>query len=67
MSEGLAALVTGGGSGIGEAIARRLAADGMRVCVNGRREKPLRRVAGEIRGCWAAGDTGLEPLRITLA
>jgi meso-butanediol dehydrogenase/(S,S)-butanediol dehydrogenase/diacetyl reductase len=59
VSEGLAALVTGGGSGIGEAIARRLAGDGMRVCVNGRREQPLRRVAGEIGGCWAAGDTGI--------
>jgi NAD(P)-dependent dehydrogenase (short-subunit alcohol dehydrogenase family) len=59
VSEGLAALVTGGGSGIGEAIARRLAADGMRVCVNGRREQPLRRLAGEIGGCWAAGDTGV--------
>ena len=59
MSAAPAALVTGGGSGIGEAIARRLAADGMRVCVNGRREEPLRRVAGEIGGCWAAGDTGI--------
>jgi NAD(P)-dependent dehydrogenase (short-subunit alcohol dehydrogenase family) len=45
-----AALVTGGGSGIGAAVARRLAADGMDVCVAGRRREPLEAVAGEIGG-----------------
>jgi len=44
------ALVTGGGRGIGEAIARRLAADGFRVVVCGRSEEPLKRVADEIGG-----------------
>lgn len=40
-------LVTGGGTGIGAAIARLLAADGDQVVVCGRREAPLRAVAEE--------------------
>jgi NAD(P)-dependent dehydrogenase (short-subunit alcohol dehydrogenase family) len=44
------ALVTGGGSGIGAAVARRLATDGFDVCVAGRRREPLEAVAGEIGG-----------------
>lgn len=47
---GKTALVTGGGRGIGEAIARRLAADGFRVVVCGRSEAPLEHVAKEIEG-----------------
>jgi NAD(P)-dependent dehydrogenase (short-subunit alcohol dehydrogenase family) len=38
-------LVTGGGTGIGAAIARRLAADGAEVWVMGRRREPLERVS----------------------
>lgn len=40
-------LVTGGGTGIGAAVARRLAGAGDRVVVCGRREQPLRAVAAE--------------------
>ena len=41
------ALVTGGGTGIGLAIARALAAKGARVTITGRRQAVLDEVAGE--------------------
>lgn len=44
------AVVTGGGSGIGAATARRLAHDGHDVVVCGRRRQPLEHVAAEIGG-----------------
>jgi ketoreductase len=46
MLHGHHALVTGAGSGIGAAIARRLAAEGARVTLAGRRQEPLEAVAG---------------------
>lgn len=48
MLNGKIAWVTGAGSGIGEATAIRLAADGATVVLTGRREAPLRDVAGRI-------------------
>ena len=48
--EGNVALVTGGGSGLGEAIARRLAAAGATVVVSDINLKGAERVAGEITG-----------------
>jgi NAD(P)-dependent dehydrogenase (short-subunit alcohol dehydrogenase family) len=52
-----AAIVTGGGTGIGAAIARRLAADGFGVCVTGRRREPLDEVAAETGALAAVADT----------
>ena len=45
---GKRALVTGSSSGIGEAIAKSLAAEGVVVVVHGRREAEAKRVAAEI-------------------
>jgi NAD(P)-dependent dehydrogenase (short-subunit alcohol dehydrogenase family) len=53
---GKRALVTGSSSGIGEAIAKCLAAEGVTVVVEGRREREAKRVAAEIA---AAGGKAL--------
>ena len=60
---GSAALVTGGGSGIGLACATALARDGSAVTIMGRREDRLRQAAEELEALggggavrWSAGD-----------
>lgn len=51
-----AVIVTGAGSGIGEGIARRLAAEGARVIVNDVDEAAGRRVAGDIGAAGGVAD-----------
>jgi NAD(P)-dependent dehydrogenase (short-subunit alcohol dehydrogenase family) len=65
--DGKAALITGAGTGIGAAIAERFVADGARICIAGRRQEVLDKVAqslpaGAVVTC--AGDvTRLEDAR----
>jgi meso-butanediol dehydrogenase / (S,S)-butanediol dehydrogenase / diacetyl reductase len=49
-------LVIGGGTGIGAAVARRMAAAGYEVCVSGRRLEPLQQVADDVDGLAVSAD-----------
>lgn len=53
--KGRHALVTGGGTGIGAAIARALAAEGAKLTLVGRREETLRATVEELRASGAVG------------
>ena len=64
--QGKTVLVTGGGSGIGSMVARRLASEGARVAVLGRRSEPVRLIAQEINGLPLAADAS-DPSRVKSA
>lgn len=53
---GKTAFITGGGTGIGAAAARRMASDGANVVLMGRRRQPLEAVAGDTGGLIVEGD-----------
>jgi len=55
-----AAIVTGGGTGIGAASARALAAGGVKVIVTGRRAQPLQEVADQTGGVVVVADVTSE-------
>lgn len=54
--EGKTVIVTGAGTGIGAASARRLAAEGANVILTGRRPAPIEAVAASCGGTAVAGD-----------
>ena len=55
-ANGRHALITGGGTGIGAATARALAAEGARVSLLGRRREPLEAIVAEVGGAAIACD-----------
>lgn len=55
--DGKVAIVSGGGSGIGAATARRFAEEGAKVVVTGRRPEPLLTIADETGGLAFPGDS----------
>jgi meso-butanediol dehydrogenase/(S,S)-butanediol dehydrogenase/diacetyl reductase len=55
--ENKVALITGGGSGVGAAVARLFTREGAKVIVTGRRPEPIAAVAAEVDGVSVAGDT----------
>lgn len=61
------ALITGGSSGIGLAVARGLAADGYDVVLNARRKGPLADAAASIGARYAVGDCADEAGAIAVA
>jgi citronellol/citronellal dehydrogenase len=64
-NEGKVALVTGGGTGIGRAVARELVRTGARVAICGRREEPLAEVQEELGDACLALQTDVrEPAEV---
>lgn len=54
--QGKVALISGAGTGIGAAVARRFAAEGSKVMICGRRAAPLEAVVAEIRAAGGAAE-----------
>lgn len=58
--DGQVAVITGGGTGLGEACARKLAGEGAKVVLAGRRREPLEKAAAELGGIAVASDVAVE-------
>ncbi len=56
--EGKVALITGGGTGIGAAIAERFVAEGAKICITGRRQDVLDQESARIPKGWVTTCTG---------
>jgi NAD(P)-dependent dehydrogenase (short-subunit alcohol dehydrogenase family) len=56
LEQGMAAIVTGGGSGLGEATARGLAAKGLKVAIFDRNVEAGQSVASDIEGLFCSAD-----------
>lgn len=54
--DGKVAIISGGGTGIGAAIAHAFAAEGAKVAVTGRRPEPIETLAAQIDGLAVPGD-----------
>jgi len=64
---GKVAVITGGGSGIGRAVALRMAGAGARVFILGRRLEPLHEVVEELRKKGIGGGGSITPLSCDVA
>ncbi|HJC36073.1 MAG TPA: SDR family NAD(P)-dependent oxidoreductase [Candidatus Merdibacter merdavium] len=68
MLKGKVAVVSGGGSGIGRAIAQRFAQEGARVLIIGRKEAPLKETAAaDEKISWITGDITKEESASTVS
>jgi len=56
LSSDISAVITGGASGLGEAVARELASTGVRVCLFDLNDARGQQIAGELGGCFAHVD-----------
>jgi 3-dehydrosphinganine reductase len=65
--QGIRALVTGGSSGIGLALARQLAAEGAHVWILARDDERLSRAAETIRAARASADQRVETISVDVA
>ena len=65
-TEGMSVLVTGGGSGIGEAVVARLAGAGARVTLSGRRPDKVAAVAARTGARGQPGDVTVEADRVAM-